>query len=197
MITEIGSFVVDGFMAGAISVSSEAIEYPGNVGYTDSFVANYFEITEPNLISLRTFTEKRKFIVNIYRTSKKERQAIYNFSSDTVIAFSTMLEIEQTSDNGDSGKILLWGYTQADPDYTVEIESGKYEVVVTARYANIDDINQYPKLIRDSDIERVEWHECWDLVSETIKPTVWNFTFIPTDSEVEHQIYITRPTSRL
>lgn len=197
MITEIGSFIVAGFMAGAISVSSEAIDYPDNVGYTDSFVENYFEITEPNLVSLRTFTEKRKFIVNIYRASKKDRQSVYNFSSDTVIAFSTAFEIEQTSNNGDSGKILLWGYTQASPDYTVEIEPGEYEVVVTARYANIDDINQYPELITHWDRERAAWNECWDLVSETIKPTVWNFTFIPTDSEVEHQIYRTRSTLRL
>lgn len=208
MITEIGSFVVAGYLSGIIKVSSGAIDYPEIAVIPDSFFKNRFGIFEPNLIALRTFTEKREFIVNVYKASEENREAVYDFSDDTVIAFSAPFEIEDTSNNSGYGSILLWG-DLAEPDYTVQTESGKYEVVVTARYANKDDITQYPELLKDADIERsselitdldeerVRWLENWDRVSETIKPTVWNFTFIPTDSEIEHQIYRTRSPFRL
>ncbi|MGF1461491.1 MAG: hypothetical protein ACFBSG_21010 [Leptolyngbyaceae cyanobacterium] len=105
----------------------------------------------------------------------------------------------------------MWTFNQVDPNHTIEVEPGKYEVIVTARYANIDDISQYPELIIDRDIaglyepgadldldrERGEWIENYDQFPENLKPIVWNFTFIPTDAEIEHQILKTRPALRL
>lgn len=209
MITKLGSFVVYGLMAGIIHISSEAIEYPEMGVIPDSFFENHFEITEPNLISLTTFTEKRKFIVNVYRASEEDREAVYDFSDDTVIAFSAPFEINQSSNLRDTGRVLLWG-DDAAPDFTVQFLPGQYEVIVIARYANKGDISQYPEMISNVDIERVsepgedldfdreraEWIENYDWVREELKPTVWNFTFIPTDEKVEHQIYRTLPTFR-
>ncbi|MDB9529631.1 hypothetical protein PN498_26810 [Oscillatoria sp. CS-180] len=210
MIIKIGSFVVYGLIAGSISVSLGEIEYPGNVGRTDSFAENHFEITESNLISLATFTEKREFIVNVYMASEEDREAVYDFSDDTIIAFSAPFEIEDTSNKSDFGSVLLWG-DAAEPDFTVRFLPRQYELVVTARYANKEDISQYPELITDWDIEqrseeitnldfdreRARWIENYDRVPGNLKPTVWNFTFIPTDAEIEHQIYRIRPAFRL
>lgn len=162
------------------------------------------------MISLVTFTEQRLFIVNVYRASEEDRQAVYNFSDDTVIAFSAPFEINQSSNPRDTGRVLLWG-DDAAPDFTVQFPPGQYEVVVTARYANTGDIRQYPEMISDWDIERLyepgveldfdreraKWIENYDQFPGNLKPTVWNFTFIPTDKEVEHQIYKTLPPFRL
>ncbi|MEM1280135.1 MAG: hypothetical protein AAGG53_09010, partial [Cyanobacteria bacterium P01_H01_bin.152] len=155
------------------------------------------------------FTEKRKFIVNVYRASEEDREAVYDFSDDTVIAFSTPFEINQPSNSNDTERVLLWG-DFAEPNFTIRFLPGQYEVIVTARYANKGDISQYPEMISNVDIERVsepgedldfdreraEWIENYDWVREELKPTVWNFTFIPTEAEVEHQIYRTLPPFR-
>lgn len=205
MIAKLGSFVVYGVISGIIKVSSGAIDYPEMAVIPEGFVENHFGIIEPNLIALRTFTEKREFIVNVYRASEEDKEAVYDFSDDTVIAFSVPFEIIEdtsSSNNNNSSRIVLWGGL-SDPDYTVQFPSGQYEVVVTARYANKEDISQYPELITDWDIEerseptvdldfdreRVRWIENYDGVPGNLKPTVWNFTFIPTDAEIEHQIY--------